>query len=160
MTGVFPGKFQCLREGYYRDPDDCSKFYRCTESTQHYFSCPDGLLFNEDKLSCDFATSVDCNPIGKPKQTRVEIAPDELDYDMYPLGDKGSLTEEEKTDSTSREVVGSLAKQGNERREEEVPTARSRNMFGRNNLPAAGSFRLSETKSQVREIRPSKKRLQ
>ena len=45
--------FKCTLDGYFPDPTDCRRFYRCSGQTQHAFSCPVGLGFNSDKIKCD-----------------------------------------------------------------------------------------------------------
>ncbi len=52
------GAYTCSGQGYYRDRSDCNKFYRCTGHTRHYFSCPDGLVFDEGKAACDYPSQV------------------------------------------------------------------------------------------------------
>lgn len=44
----------CQREGFFRYPSDCKKFYRCVdwshdglEFTIFHFVCPDGTIFDE-----------------------------------------------------------------------------------------------------------------
>ncbi|XP_044737016.1 probable endochitinase [Chrysoperla carnea] len=59
-----PGNI-CTKPGFVRDPDDCSVFYMCEESsdgsyTQYRFECSDGLYFNEDTEVCDYAENVQC----------------------------------------------------------------------------------------------------
>ena len=52
------GGYSCEKDGYYRDNMDCNKFYRCTDHARHYFSCPDGLVFDEAKAACDYPSYV------------------------------------------------------------------------------------------------------
>ncbi len=52
------GGYNCDKDGYYRDSEDCNKFYRCTDHDRHYFSCPDGLVFDEVKAACDYPSQV------------------------------------------------------------------------------------------------------
>ncbi|KAG7175704.1 Chitotriosidase-1-like 6, partial [Homarus americanus] len=47
-------RFECSRQGYYRDPTDCSHFYRCVKFDQYVddftvfeYSCPHGLVFDD-----------------------------------------------------------------------------------------------------------------
>lgn len=59
-----PSKDICTREGYVRDPNDCSKFYYCLRVKDHYvvskFQCPDGLLFDPVILTCNYPGAVQC----------------------------------------------------------------------------------------------------
>ncbi|RXG54074.1 hypothetical protein Avbf_13240, partial [Armadillidium vulgare] len=47
-------RYECSRQGYYRDPSDCSLFYRCVKFNQFIddytvfeYSCPEGLVFDD-----------------------------------------------------------------------------------------------------------------
>lgn len=59
-----PSKDICNREGYVRDPNDCSKFYYCLRVKDHYvvskFQCPDGLVFDPAILTCNYPAAVQC----------------------------------------------------------------------------------------------------
>ncbi|KAL2712674.1 acidic mammalian chitinase-like isoform X1 [Vespula squamosa] len=59
-----PSKDICTREGFIRDPNDCSKFYHCRLVDGHYlvskFQCPDGLVFDPTILSCNYQDKVQC----------------------------------------------------------------------------------------------------
>ncbi|XP_076327753.1 uncharacterized protein LOC143234349 [Tachypleus tridentatus] len=52
----------CSRDGYFRNPYDCGKFYRCVDFegngkqfTVFSFNCSDGLVFDEEKTTCNRA---------------------------------------------------------------------------------------------------------
>ena len=45
---------ECSRQGYYRHPEDCSRFYRCVKFNQYEndytifeYGCPEGLVFDD-----------------------------------------------------------------------------------------------------------------
>lgn len=45
---------ECTRQGYYRNPEDCSQFYRCVKFNQYEndytifeYACPNGLVFDD-----------------------------------------------------------------------------------------------------------------
>ncbi|KAG8188925.1 hypothetical protein JTE90_014977 [Oedothorax gibbosus] len=50
----------CTEQGFFRCPDDCNKFYRCVENEEggglkrYNFTCPEGLIFDENNKRCDF----------------------------------------------------------------------------------------------------------
>uniref|UniRef100_A0A182R0A8 Uncharacterized protein n=1 Tax=Anopheles farauti TaxID=69004 RepID=A0A182R0A8_9DIPT len=50
----------CTRDGYFRDPSNCGKFYRCASGVKYNFDCPSGLYFNEAISSCDYPSNVKC----------------------------------------------------------------------------------------------------
>merc|ERR1712032_1354052 len=55
---------------YFPDPEDCGRFYMCVDgSVVGHMSCPDGLLWNTDLLTCDWPRNVECKP-GCPGQPR------------------------------------------------------------------------------------------
>ncbi|XP_035905811.1 chitinase-3-like protein 1 [Anopheles stephensi] len=54
------GSFVCTRDGYFRDPYDCNKYYRCYSGYKYSFNCPTGLYFNEDYVTCDWPYNVRC----------------------------------------------------------------------------------------------------
>lgn len=52
-------EFECSRQGYFRHPSGCNRFYRCVKFDQNsnYFTvyeydCPDGLAFDEKVEVC------------------------------------------------------------------------------------------------------------
>jgi len=48
---------------YFPDREDCSRFYMCVDgSVVGHMSCPDGLLWNTDLLTCDWPRNVECKP--------------------------------------------------------------------------------------------------
>merc|ERR1712212_340471 len=48
---------------YFPDPEDCGRFYMCVDgSVVGHMSCPDGLLWNADLLTCDWPRNVECKP--------------------------------------------------------------------------------------------------
>uniref|UniRef100_A0A182N7X5 Uncharacterized protein n=1 Tax=Anopheles dirus TaxID=7168 RepID=A0A182N7X5_9DIPT len=55
-----PGTVVCTRDGFFRDPSNCSKFYRCVSGTKYDFSCASGLYFNEAITACDYPANVKC----------------------------------------------------------------------------------------------------
>ena len=55
------GIFQCPEEsGTFPDPEDCSKFYVCSNGVVHQQSCPSGLRFSSSGLFCDWPDNVVC----------------------------------------------------------------------------------------------------
>lgn len=51
----------CTQEGFFRNPDDCSKFYRCVDLWQngrgltiYNFDCPVGTVFDEAVSVCNW----------------------------------------------------------------------------------------------------------
>merc|ERR1711971_311410 len=48
---------------YFPDPEDCGRFYMCVDgSVVGHMSCPDGLLWNNELLTCDWPRNVECKP--------------------------------------------------------------------------------------------------
>ena len=68
----FPVKslaFECEEWGIFPDPENCQNFYECSPSGQDLFSCPDGYLFNDELLVCDYENQVDCGDRPRPGNT-------------------------------------------------------------------------------------------
>merc|ERR1712212_876010 len=48
---------------YFPDPEDCGRFYMCVDGeVVGHMSCPEGLLWNTDVLTCDWPRNVECKP--------------------------------------------------------------------------------------------------
>merc|ERR1711990_1366957 len=48
---------------YFPDREDCGRFYMCRNGdVVGHMSCPDGLLWNTDLLTCDWPRNVECTP--------------------------------------------------------------------------------------------------
>ncbi|KAF8786925.1 putative endochitinase like protein [Argiope bruennichi] len=84
---------ECKEEGFFRNPDDCNKFYRCVdyngdgkEFVKYDFSCPDGLVFDEENSVCNW-----------PEQA----APCEGNS-----GKEGSSTEQDENESSTTSTTG------------------------------------------------------
>lgn len=52
----------CVREGFFPNPEDCSKFYRCAVVglilIKYEFSCPPGTLWDDQKITCNFPDQI------------------------------------------------------------------------------------------------------
>merc|ERR1712020_347189 len=50
---------ECSSNGFFRHPEDCTRFYRCVDLTgrgyfqKYTFSCPVGTVFDEDVSVCN-----------------------------------------------------------------------------------------------------------
>lgn len=59
-------KIKCEKAGYYPNPDDCKKFYRCVDwdgdkgerFSVYHFNCPEGTIFDPSLNVCNHAESV------------------------------------------------------------------------------------------------------
>ena len=56
---------ECSRQGYYRHPEDCSRFYRCVKFNQYEndytifeYGCPEGLVFDDRWEVCVWPSQV------------------------------------------------------------------------------------------------------
>ncbi|KFM79162.1 putative chitinase 3, partial [Stegodyphus mimosarum] len=54
------GSFRCTEEGFFRDPEDCTKYYQCNKTgpgnddfRSEKFQCPDGYVFDENGRYCN-----------------------------------------------------------------------------------------------------------
>lgn len=80
-----PGQtnLHCAREGFFRHPEDCGRFYRCTDTSGtgalsiYEFDCPKGLAFDERFSVCNWPQNVPgCGDTGS-KQPEGERPPGE-----------------------------------------------------------------------------------
>lgn len=61
---AYPGElFKCTKDGYFRDPSDCSTFYYCVpqgngEFARHTYSCGENAAFDENTKTCTFKNQV------------------------------------------------------------------------------------------------------
>ena len=55
-----PIEFKCESDGYFRDPYDCGRFYRCVWGIKHSFVCPAGLMFDTNFFVCNWPFLVNC----------------------------------------------------------------------------------------------------
>lgn len=55
-----PVELECLEDGYFRDPRDCSKYYICFYGRKFDFQCPHGLLFDTTTNYCNWPFLVEC----------------------------------------------------------------------------------------------------
>ncbi|WP_160712299.1 chitin binding peritrophin-A domain-containing protein [Chitinophaga solisilvae] len=63
------GFCQTGQNGYYADPTDCSKFYRCMDGTYYPYTCMPGTVFNPATVQCDWPENVPgCEAGGGTKQ--------------------------------------------------------------------------------------------
>ncbi|XP_078035246.1 chitinase-3-like protein 1 isoform X1 [Augochlora pura] len=57
-----PASGICQKEGYIRDPQDCSVFYNCVNQggklVSYRFQCPDGLVFDPTIIGCNYRDKV------------------------------------------------------------------------------------------------------
>ncbi|XP_011875052.1 PREDICTED: mucin-19-like isoform X2 [Vollenhovia emeryi] len=59
IAPVAPKRFECSQPGYYADPQNCRWFFACmdlggSELMAFEFRCPYGLVFDEQKLVCEW----------------------------------------------------------------------------------------------------------
>uniref|UniRef100_A0A182R2K0 Chitin-binding type-2 domain-containing protein n=2 Tax=Anopheles funestus TaxID=62324 RepID=A0A182R2K0_ANOFN len=52
--------FVCISDGFFRDPYDCNKYYRCYQGITYAFNCPPGLYFDQTTIRCDWLYNVKC----------------------------------------------------------------------------------------------------
>lgn len=56
------GEIQCTEAGFYPNPKDCSKFYRCVDNggkfTVYNFDCPSGTIWDPSVETCNYPESV------------------------------------------------------------------------------------------------------
>ncbi|XP_011689188.1 PREDICTED: LOW QUALITY PROTEIN: mucin-5AC-like [Wasmannia auropunctata] len=72
------GKSECVKEGFFSDPDDCKKFYRCVQAQSGYqkyeFECGPGTAWDQSIQTCNHiekvtSCSTDSNKIDQNPST-------------------------------------------------------------------------------------------
>lgn len=51
----------------YPDPDDCTKYYQCSNGLEYLRNCPAGLNFSPSELVCDWPAAAGCGGNGGSK---------------------------------------------------------------------------------------------
>ncbi|XP_001663099.2 chitinase-3-like protein 1 [Aedes aegypti] len=59
-TSTTSGEFVCVTTGYFRDPENCAKFYYCDKTSRYDFECPAGLVYDPENLICNWSNVVEC----------------------------------------------------------------------------------------------------
>ncbi|XP_063686540.1 keratinocyte proline-rich protein-like [Bolinopsis microptera] len=58
--------FTCPRDGTFKDPANCAKFYTCLYGQVWHKTCSPGTLYNPKNMICDWPHNVKCKPTPKP----------------------------------------------------------------------------------------------
>lgn len=58
------GHVRTMKDGLNADPEDCSKYYHCSNNHCYHQSCPGGLYWNPLGLYCDYAIPAGCSMPG------------------------------------------------------------------------------------------------
>ncbi|KAJ2946068.1 hypothetical protein O0L34_g4986 [Tuta absoluta] len=69
----------CTAEGFYANPEDCRKFYRCVDNgkggyTKYDFSCGEGTMWVQEIQACDHDTGESCSSQSESSSTTTETA--------------------------------------------------------------------------------------
>uniref|UniRef100_U5EYE2 chitinase n=1 Tax=Corethrella appendiculata TaxID=1370023 RepID=U5EYE2_9DIPT len=54
------GSSECTQTGIFPDPNNCSKYFLCHDTTKFEYTCPAGLLFDPVNLVCNWPDNVNC----------------------------------------------------------------------------------------------------
>ncbi|KAM7311093.1 collagen alpha-1(I) chain [Ixodes scapularis] len=102
----------CKRTGFFRDPADCHKFYRCVDPYQNgklqavHFDCPAGLVFDERYSVCNWAH--DAPPCdGEPERPDQPSRPEPIETST-PCDKTTSSDEESTTAAMSTEATTAM----------------------------------------------------
>ncbi|XP_076366008.1 uncharacterized protein LOC143254967 [Tachypleus tridentatus] len=106
-------QFSCSRSGYFRDPLNCNKFYRCVDFNgdgirfaMFQFDCPEGLVFDEGGILCNWPSAAppcqdvriwDPYPIEEDSSDEKEAEPQPIpitDGDESPVSDSDSTQDD------------------------------------------------------------------
>ncbi|XP_044014110.1 putative uncharacterized protein DDB_G0282133 [Aphidius gifuensis] len=81
LTSIPPTKFNCKqhKDGYYGDTEtNCQVFHICDNGRKTSFLCPNGTIFQQSQLICDWWFKVDCSKSAELyEQSAEQLAKDE-----------------------------------------------------------------------------------
>ncbi len=71
---LFPKGFRCPeKSGFFRDSQQCYKFYECVDGLYHELNCPVGSVFNADRGFCDHPRNVpSCRTVQKRRKFKLK----------------------------------------------------------------------------------------
>ena len=99
LITLHPSASVCQREGSFRYPIDCRRFYRCVDWSHEgkhfsifHFVCPDGTVFDEDLQVCNFPWWTKPCLQGMPHPPSVIIpGSGTFGMEMFPSGSEDSM---------------------------------------------------------------------
>lgn len=51
---------ECDNGKFYSDPENCERFFQCSNGVLYEMNCPGGLHFNPNSETCDYASDNSC----------------------------------------------------------------------------------------------------
>lgn len=103
-TTIQPAVNNCIECGLYKDPENCRRFYQCSQGVSYHRWCPAGLHYNKLFKICDWpenaccGTNTSCSkPTPQPTQSQEGcnceccFFPDEKDCAAYTYCEQGVL---------------------------------------------------------------------
>lgn len=107
-TSGSSGSGECTEEGFHRDPNDCSKFYRCVDFqgdgqsfTRYDFDCPEGLVFDESNDVCNWPSSVPSCESGGESESSRGSSTDSSSTTSSPTSDSSTSSSVSQTEQTT-----------------------------------------------------------
>ena len=58
--------FSCPHDGYFPDPETCSKYYLCAGASNTQHDCGEGLAWDAELQLCGWANTIDCKNGNRP----------------------------------------------------------------------------------------------
>ena len=58
--------FTCPHDGYFPDPDNCSKYYLCSGASLTQHDCGEGLSWDAELHLCGWSNTIDCKNGNRP----------------------------------------------------------------------------------------------
>ena len=58
--------FECAHDGYFPDPDNCSKYYLCSGASVTQHDCGEGLTWDAELQLCGWANTIECKNGNRP----------------------------------------------------------------------------------------------
>ena len=73
--------FECAHDGYFPDPDNCSKYYLCAGATVTQHDCGEGLTWDAELQLCGWANTIECKNGNRPWEKITDMNGSKLLFD-------------------------------------------------------------------------------
>jgi hypothetical protein len=65
--------FECPRDGYFPDPDVCSKYFLCAGHSVTQHDCGDGLVWDAELQLCGWSNAIECRNGNRPWEKITDV---------------------------------------------------------------------------------------
>jgi len=72
--------FTCPHDGYFPDPDNCSKYYLCSGASLTQHDCGEGLSWDAELQLCGWSNTIDCKNGNRPWEKITDMNGSEKEF--------------------------------------------------------------------------------